>query len=85
MRNTPGSVEYEVGPLAETIYVASGIAPDWSYGDVGIKYSYTIELRPKGSLGGGFVLPPDEIEPTGEEMYAFHRSAARDIMAELGI
>jgi hypothetical protein len=31
---------------------------------------YTMELRPAGLLGGGFVLPDSDIRPTGEENLA---------------
>ena len=31
---------------------------------------YTMELRPAGLLGGGFILPDEEIRPTGEENLA---------------
>jgi len=34
----------------------------------GIKYSYGVELRDKGDYG--FLLPPDQIIPTGEEIFA---------------
>ncbi len=56
---------------------------DWAYGDQGIKYAYTMEMRP-GSDGGGMVVPKEEILEQALEMYAFHVSAARDIMAEFG-
>jgi len=59
---------YTVGPTNPTLYAASGIAPDWTYANMSIVYSYTPELRDTGTLG--FVLPPSEIQPTGEEIYA---------------
>ncbi len=58
---------------------------DWAYGGAGVKYSYTIEARPATFVGGGFELPPEEIEPTGRELYAFHAAAARVIIEELGL
>ena len=56
---------YIDGPAAITLYQASGISIDWTYGDQGT-YSFTIELRPAGS-SPGFILPPDQIIPTCEE------------------
>ncbi|KAJ3412193.1 hypothetical protein HDV05_001103 [Chytridiales sp. JEL 0842] len=61
------------------LYKASGTASDWFY-DKEVQdwlpdrrlYAYTIELRPAAdeSWGAnGFVLPPDQIVPTGEEIY----------------
>jgi murein tripeptide amidase MpaA len=60
-------VPYVSGPIASTLYVASGNAVDWAYGARGV-FSYTIELRDTGTFG--FVLPPDQILPTAEENYA---------------
>ncbi len=48
----------------ESLYPASGTLMDWAYGTHGIA-SFVIELRPRG--GTGFVLPPDQIEPTCDE------------------
>lgn len=58
---------YTVGPAGSTLYIASGTAPDWSYGELGV-FGWTIELRPSSASAGGFVLPPSEIIPTGEEI-----------------
>ncbi len=49
------------------LYLASGTSIDWMYGDQGI-YSYTIELRPTSS-NPGFLLPANQILPTGQEMF----------------
>ncbi|MGB2985230.1 MAG: M14 family zinc carboxypeptidase [Phycisphaerae bacterium] len=49
------------------LYPASGVCPDWVYGEAGI-YSYCFELRPVGAPY--FILPPEEIIPTAEENYA---------------
>lgn len=59
------------------LYKTTGAASDWFYGDEATKanngrpvYSYTIELRPSDTFGGsnGFILPPEEIIPLGEEI-----------------
>ena len=72
---------YTVGPHYDTIYAATGISIDWAYGVAGIKYSFLIELRDEGDFG--FTLPADQILPTGEEVYAFHSTVAKEILAEL--
>jgi murein tripeptide amidase MpaA len=56
---------YEWGPIAPTLYQASGGSIDWVY-DVAGAYAFTIELRPTSSFPG-FQLPPGEIIPTCEE------------------
>jgi len=50
------------------LYITTGTASDWYYGAEGIWAAYTIELRDTGQYG--FVLPPAQIVPTGEEIWA---------------
>ncbi|KAJ3214062.1 hypothetical protein HDU67_002106 [Dinochytrium kinnereticum] len=62
------------------LYQCSGTASDWFYDDDVQKwlpdrrlYAYTIELRPSADEtwgNQGFILPPEFIVPTGEEIYA---------------
>lgn len=47
--------------------LASGGSDDWAKGAGNVKFSYTIELRDTGAYG--FVLPPDQIIPSGEETF----------------
>ena len=49
-------------------------------GEAGIPYSMAMELRDTGSYG--FILPPSQIIPTGDEVWAFHLTAARMIIEE---
>jgi murein tripeptide amidase MpaA len=63
---------------AHDLYIASGTAQDWTY-DGANCLSYTIELRDTGEYG--FILPADQIRPTGiENFLAFRRlgNAVRD-------
>jgi len=60
--------EYIYGPIATTIYPASGSSADYTYGVCGIVYSYGVELRDTGK--NGFILPAEEIIPQGEEIFA---------------
>jgi len=65
------SQTYVAGPTYTTIYPASGGALDWAYGAGSTPrkiLGYSIELRDTG--GSGFVLPPGQIIPTGEENFA---------------
>ncbi|KAJ3101455.1 hypothetical protein HDU97_001330 [Phlyctochytrium planicorne] len=61
------------------LYAASGTASDWFYGGSIsnaiwlMLYAYTIELRPSPDEtwgNQGFILPPEQIIPTGEEIYS---------------
>jgi len=49
------------------LYPAAGASDDW-YKSIGMRYSFTTELRDTGRYG--FVLPADQIIPSGEEMWA---------------
>lgn len=61
------------GPSYTTIYPAAGVAPDWTYGELGIP-AFTYELRDLGEYG--FILPADQIVPASEEMVAGARVLA---------
>jgi len=62
---THGKV-YQFGNAASILYESSGTSRDWAYGVPRVPYVYTIELRNTAS----FVLPPSEIRPTGQEIWA---------------
>ncbi|XP_011690613.1 PREDICTED: zinc carboxypeptidase isoform X2 [Wasmannia auropunctata] len=57
--------EYRVGNVAETIYVCTGVTVDYIKGVYHKPIAYTYELRDRGRYG--FLLPPNQIIPTGEE------------------
>lgn len=48
------------------LYPTAGDTTDWTYGEYQIP-SFTIELRPRTQAEGGFILPPEQIQPTWEE------------------
>ncbi|KAL2729447.1 zinc carboxypeptidase-like [Vespula squamosa] len=56
---------YRTGNVAETIYIATGSSVDWIKGKLLKSISYTYELRDTGRYG--FLLPANQIIPTGEE------------------
>ncbi|KAL1919542.1 uncharacterized protein VTP21DRAFT_2235 [Calcarisporiella thermophila] len=57
--------QFTSGPICTTIYQASGSTVDWAVDKAGVAYPYTLELRDKGRYG--FVLPANQIIPSGEE------------------
>eukprot|EP00732_Lithocolla_globosa_P004926 Lithocolla_globosa_v1_NODE_4774_length_1369_cov_32.773212.p1 type:complete len:412 gc:universal NODE_4774_length_1369_cov_32.773212:1334-99(-) len=63
------------GTWFQDLYASSGVSQDWFYGLASSgahehrAYAYTAELRPQSALPG-FLLPPEEIIPSGEEMTA---------------
>jgi len=50
------------------LYPAAGASDDWYKGVLGSRFSFTTELRDTGAHG--FLLPKDQIIPSGEEMWA---------------
>lgn len=59
---------YEHGNIGATIYIASGNTVDWTFGTANITFSYAVELRDTGEYG--FLLPENQIIPSGEETLA---------------
>jgi len=51
--------KYEYGPIATTIYPASGSSADYTYGAANVLFSYGVELRDTGQHG--FLLPADQV------------------------
>ena len=60
-------MEYKVGQSRDVVgYAAGGTTEDYAYDDLGIPLTWVIELRDTGDWG--FLLPPNQIIPTAEEM-----------------
>jgi carboxypeptidase A4 len=80
--NTP----YTAGPIYTTIYPASGGGVDWVYGASlsapARIWAYTVELRDTGAAG--FVLPPDQIQPTAEENWRGIKVLSQYILSQAG-
>lgn len=57
---------FTVGLSGATLYPTAGSSADFATDIAGAEYAYAFELRDKGE--NGFVLPPDQIRPVGEEM-----------------
>ncbi|KAG0357899.1 hypothetical protein BC939DRAFT_454313 [Gamsiella multidivaricata] len=60
--------KFAVGSVCNIIYQASGGSLDWTYAEGDVKYSYAVELRDTGRHG--FLLPEEEILPSGQETFA---------------
>lgn len=61
------NTSYKTGSVYETIYPSSGSSHDWAYSVLKIPISYTFELRGLPNSTEMFILPADQIEPTGWE------------------
>eukprot|EP01126_Amoeba_proteus_P062339 TRINITY_DN845_c0_g1_i2.p1 TRINITY_DN845_c0_g1~~TRINITY_DN845_c0_g1_i2.p1 ORF type:complete len:227 (+),score=46.01 TRINITY_DN845_c0_g1_i2:702-1382(+) len=70
--------QYQYGPIATTIYPASGSSADWTYAALNAIYSYGVELRDTGDYG--FLLPPDQIVPSGIETYEAVKVVAEQLV-----
>ncbi|USP77665.1 hypothetical protein yc1106_04939 [Curvularia clavata] len=62
---------------------AGGSALDFFYHEMRVKYSYQVKLRDTGSYG--FLLPKENIIPTGEEMLDALLYFGRYMLGEVGI
>lgn len=60
--------DYTTGPICQTIYPANGNSVDWVLDVAGGETAFAAELRDTGRHG--FILPPEQILPTGEETWA---------------
>ncbi|XP_032219717.1 carboxypeptidase B [Nematostella vectensis] len=69
---------YVFGPASTTIYPTAGDTTDWTYGVLGCVHSYCVELRPTGNPPG-FILPPAQIIPTGQETFAALKALVRNM------
>ncbi|MCA9649794.1 MAG: hypothetical protein KC501_07795 [Myxococcales bacterium] len=62
----PHGTEYQPLQSAD-FYPAAGNSMDWAYGQAGL-YAFGLELRPDVDTEPGFLLGPEHIVPTGEEL-----------------
>jgi len=60
------------------LYPAAGASDDWYKGVLGTRFSFTTELRDTGRHG--FLLPKDQIIPSGEEMWAGFQVVANKLI-----
>ncbi|TWU74871.1 hypothetical protein ED733_002758 [Metarhizium rileyi] len=67
MRRVHGT-SFAYGPVCDTIYQVAGASIDWVQDVLNADNVFTIELRDRGRYG--FVLPPHQIIPSGEESFA---------------
>jgi len=70
---------YEFGPGGSILYPAAGAEDDWAKSKAGIKYSFTLELRPGPYASNGFILPQRQIIPTGEEVWSGISWVVKDV------
>ncbi|KAJ4157106.1 hypothetical protein NW754_008748 [Fusarium falciforme] len=61
--------QYTYGPSCSTLYPSTGTSPDYMAGKAGAEFTWTIELRPGWNRASGFVLPPQEIQSTAQEVW----------------
>ena len=63
-------LHYRVGPASRVEYQAIGGSSDWARGEMGIKWTYFLELPPtRSTRENGFMLPLKYILPTAESIF----------------
>jgi murein tripeptide amidase MpaA len=70
---------YEFGPGCQILYFSTGNSRDHHYAVHGANHSWTLELSPEDSSGGGFVLPPEQIWPVVKEQWAGQQWLLNDV------
>jgi len=70
--------KYDYGQISTTIYIASGNTCDWTYGELDVIFSMAVELRDTGRYG--FLLPEDQIVPSGIETFAGFKAYAKFVV-----
>ncbi|XP_058443710.1 zinc carboxypeptidase [Malaya genurostris] len=81
IRATHGK-QYVSGAMIETIYPSSGDSVDWAFAACDVPIAFTFELRGPPESTNMFILPAEEIIPTGQETLAAYvamLNAARDL------
>ncbi|GAA5910682.1 hypothetical protein JCM5296_001691 [Sporobolomyces johnsonii] len=60
--------QFETGSVCQVSLTSPGESLDWTYAVAKIRWSFAAELRDNGVFG--FLLPPSQIRPSGEEFAA---------------
>ncbi|KAF2016953.1 hypothetical protein BU24DRAFT_387829 [Aaosphaeria arxii CBS 175.79] len=68
---------YTIGPACSTLYATTGDSTDYTDAVGNATYSYTYELRDRGTYG--FSLPASQIQPTVVETWAGVLSMLKDL------
>lgn len=74
---TVNGLRFQVGTAASLLYPAAGGVDDWAKGELKVKYSYCLELRPSGGGSYGFIVSSSQIPSSGKELLRGLSAAAQ--------
>ena len=81
--DTSSESQHAYGAQWPRVETGGGSALDWMYHEMGVRHSFQLKLRDTGSYG--FLLPSNNIVPTGEETFKAVKYFARFLNGNKGI
>ncbi|CAK9294699.1 unnamed protein product [Gordionus sp. m RMFG-2023] len=62
--------DYSIGSISNRLFVATGSSVDWAYDNMGIKYSFAIELKEKEN--SGYLMPKENILKVAKDAWKIY-------------
>ncbi|KAH7728486.1 carboxypeptidase A1 [Aphelenchoides avenae] len=77
--------QYRIGTGADLLSPASGGSDDYAKEELGVKYVFLVELRPRLEESNGFILKQDQLLPTAIETFEAIKVVIDGVLQDNGI